>query len=82
MRLRKFETKVEKDILIKKSVIIMKYLESFKNFPQKLRKAWSDDTPSEFTLPNYLDEVEESKRKKKEFNKEAQKMEDEEDEES
>lgn len=65
-----------------KSVIIMKYLESFKNFPQKLRKAWNDDTPSEFTLPNYLDEVEESKRKKKEFDKEAQKMEDEEDEES
>lgn len=66
----------------KKSVIIMKYLESFKNFPEKLRDAWSNNTPSEFTLPNYLDEVEENKRKKKEFDKEIQKMEDEEDEES
>jgi hypothetical protein len=40
-----------------------------------MRDAWSDETPSEFTLPNYLDEEEENKRKQKEFEKETEEME-------
>ena len=61
--------------------MIMKYLETYaKRFAQKFQKKWNSDTPTEITLPNYLDEVEESKRKQKEFDEETQRMEDEEDE--
>ena len=61
----------------------MKYLESYaKIFPQKFQKKWNSDTPTEIMLPNYLDEVEENKRKQKEFDEETQKMEDEEEDET
>jgi len=59
----------------------MKYLETYaKRFAQKFQKKWNSDTPVEIMLPNYLDEVEENKRKQKEFDEETQRMEDEEEE--
>jgi hypothetical protein len=61
----------------------MKYLESYaKRFPQKFQKKWNSDTPTEIMLPNYLDEVEENKRKQKEFDEETQRIEDEEENET
>ena len=53
-----------------------------KRFPQKFQKKWNSDTPTEIMLPNYLDEVEENKRKQKEFDEETQRMETEEEDET
>jgi hypothetical protein len=55
---------------------MMKYLESYKNFPKKFAKKWNSDAPTEIKLPAYLDEEQEAKRKQKEW-EEANKEEDE-----
>ena len=55
---------------------MMRYLETYKNFPKKFAKKWNSDAPTEIKLPAYLDEEQEAKRKQKEW-EEANKEEDE-----
>ena len=46
---------------------MMRYLETYKNFPKKFAKKWNSDAPTEIKLPAYLDEEQEAKRKQKEW---------------
>ncbi len=71
---RAARTRMEVDI--SEQVQIMRYLETYKNFPKKFAKKWNSDAPTEIKLPAYLDEEQEAKRKQKEW-EEANKEEDE-----